>query len=133
MNVLVNLLNLEHDVCVLSLMKFSLYQTQRRKATCPSVLTLCKYRPCTLPCTSHTEVLLKAPPCLWQSVQLAVHVCGTHVALCYWLNLQKNSSFVSVWPETSWSPGVQGWAPAAGQEEFLSMELLEAVAAPNIP
>lgn len=30
-------------------------------------------------------------------------------------------------------PGVLGWAPAAGQEEFLGMELLEVVTAVNIP
>lgn len=53
---LVNLMNLEHGMCVLSLMKFSLYQTKRRKATWLSVLMF--YR-------SHIYVLLKAAPYLW--------------------------------------------------------------------
>jgi len=75
MRVLVNLMNLEYGVCVLSFMKFSLYQKKRRKTTWLSVLTFYM---------SHIHVE-------GSTSSVVVHAAGharmwTHAELSYWLN-----------------------------------------------
>lgn len=67
-SVLVNLMNLEHSVCVPSFMKFSLYQTKRRKVTWLPVLTFYTsriYRCC------WQQHLVCGSPCSWPCVYLA--------------------------------------------------------------